>query len=299
MKVWDFEDYREYLASIYERRRVSHPRASSYLAFARRAGLSKTYIRHVLAKERHLRLDHVPAVLRAFHVERDEFQYFTLLVCRNLSQDRDMIDQFACALRGLRASEQDVPGRSPEVSPANRTLFSSALAMIVHSLTRQPQFRANPAWIASRLARDFVSEQEIAEVLSALIRNGSIVQNADGSWQKAPFVYNRAESISNERYRVYHVGLEMAAEAASYPRHYRPGQFVMLSLSYDAATANQAIERVLACRDELISLSKACEKPTQVFFGNLNLSAVTIEPSQLGDREEGCRDESSRPSERA
>ena len=69
--VADFGDYRSFLATKFGQLKSKKPRSVSFESMARKVKSSKTFVRLVLTKKRHISLHRVTAFAKAFEISDD------------------------------------------------------------------------------------------------------------------------------------------------------------------------------------------------------------------------------------
>lgn len=271
--IFEYKDYRKFLqVRFLELKKLNSK--TSLESMARKVGISKTYLRYILAGKRHSTLDLVPKLAKAMRLERSEHQALIYMVCRDTCQDQEAHSFFKDVLANL--AHPVFKGDLKELFDRDNSqpVFKTSLAMVIHSLSKQKGFRPEVNWIRHRLNADHFTNDEIQSCVNRLVKTQSIVQSDDGRWKPAAFAYGTPGTSALDGYRVYQVGLKVMESVTETPERYKPITFQMMSLSFDDENLDQVVPLVHACRDSLIKLSQTTKDPSYVVFVSLNTACL-------------------------
>lgn len=278
-KIRGYQDYRDFLRERFDYLKSLKPKSVSLEIFARKTEISKTYFRYVLTRKRHITLDKIPVFSKAFGFTREEKQYFTFLVCKNISRDAEMAEYFDYVLSGLGRGEVETPTAPPTLSARNNNVFTTGLAQIIHAMGSLKGFDANSSWIKERLLDPSPSIEDIEEVLESMITSGTLTRKSDGSWVPSEaIVYNQDNTALQGPGNKYEIGLNAARLALTRTDLFRPLRFSVLTLSYDSASLLKAFDALVECRNQLVEISRTTTEPTHVAVSNLNMSTFVRMP---------------------
>ena len=280
--IFYYKDYRLFLRTAFVALKEEQSRVSLE-SVARKAGISKSYLRYILEAKRHITLDVVPKIAKALRLSREERQALTYMVCRDTCRDAEAKGFFEDVLKNLASPE--FQGSLREVFDKNNSngLFNNWLGMTIHSLSKQKGFRPDANWVRSRLNGENIQVEDIHRTLQFLIKSKSLVQNEDGSWKPAAFVYDTPGPNPLEGYKIYRVGLNAMEPVTAKPEQYKPATFHMMSLSFEDENLTQVQALIHECRNSLIKVSQTTQNPKYVVFVNLNAAclAESKEPQKL------------------
>lgn len=217
--VLDYEDYRQFLRDDYAARKRADPRYSQTL-FARRAGLaSRSHFSLVAGGRQDLGPGTAAKFAQGLRLPPEEARYFALLVQANQARGPG---QRAQAEADLARFQWDRTHRL--TAPAERRDLLKAWARVLTlAMSRMKGFRAEPRWIARRLAVP-VPVAEIRDALSYLTRNGlvsirdrKVRRTAAGTFQVRARAGSPADWLDIERLQA------RLRRAAADPRIRQPG----------------------------------------------------------------------------
>lgn len=276
--ILEYKDYRSFLSSKFLALKAEKKK-TSLESMARRIGVSKSFFRFVLIGKRHLMLDILPKISKAFGLERAEYQALIYMVCRDTCRDKEASDFFQNILAGMK--DKGVLSYLKENLETDKSdgLFGNWLSMVIHSLAKQSKFKADVEWIKSRLANKNITSEKINEALNYLIESKSLVRDKQGHWKTAGFVFNKPEANVLDGFKIYQVGLSAMKPVTEMPELYRPVSFHMMTLSFDEKNVARTGEILSECRNALIALSQETKDPTHVVFLSLN-SACLAKPAE-------------------
>lgn len=261
MNFYEYDDYRRLLSDKFKILKATQKKMSLEM-IAKKIGISRSFLKMIMDKQRHISIDKLASVAKAFKMDRHEKNYFIFLACKALVKDSDTEDFFGNILRVLRAQE-GAAFPTFEEEAVNDVVFADSLNMVLGSLKRFSSFQDNPKWMSQQLCDKGISIQKIGSARQALKEvdtKGDFVQGKSGpgdhSFQKGK------------------VGLKMAASALETPEVFRPIQFYMCSLAFDLERERQAFQLFLDLRDKLKELSAQSVDPTSVLFISNNMFCV-------------------------
>jgi uncharacterized protein (TIGR02147 family) len=97
-RISKHDDYRDFLLFLANEKRSLHKRFS-FQIFAKKLGVSKSYLKMVVDKKRHISIDRVFAVSRYFKLSDIENQYFIFLFLMNTTKDKSARNFFNVILK--------------------------------------------------------------------------------------------------------------------------------------------------------------------------------------------------------
>jgi len=119
-----FHDYRELLAHlVLEKKRTQ--KNFSYQSFANKFGTSKSYLKLVVDKKRHIHMDKISSLCDFFGFNSFEREFFLFLFLKNVSED-PWVRDFFTSIQLSYVAQSDKS--SPNSSELSSFLFSKSKA---------------------------------------------------------------------------------------------------------------------------------------------------------------------------
>ncbi len=173
IKVTAFLDYKEYLASLYQSQK-SNMRSYSYAQFAEDLGFSKSnVIWLVITGRRKLSGQAVQRILDVLGLSGIERKYFITLVHHNNARLGSVREKYQEQLFDLKTKELLIPDEQEKLE-----YFGEWYYPVIREMMGSGEFRADPAWIASKLYGKLLPK-EIIFSIRLLEKLGLIVYDQD------------------------------------------------------------------------------------------------------------------------
>lgn len=176
--IYDFTDYREYLKSFFESKKLTNPNYSASL-FARKAGLganSRGYLKLVIESKRNLSAQTIRSFSEALALTTHESLYFENLVLFNQAdrgQDQKYyFDRLVASNRGNKPEQL-------ELIKSGVLYHTHWYYFAVREMVALIQFKEDAAWIASQL-RGKVKKEEVNQAIKDLLNLGLLKRNDKG-----------------------------------------------------------------------------------------------------------------------
>jgi uncharacterized protein (TIGR02147 family) len=173
--VFDYLDYRRYLADWIAAMRISYPKFS-IRAFTLKAGLpisNSSFFSKVIAGNRNLTLDLRFRMTKALKLSPPESRYFDLLVQYNQSRDMDGKRHFYSEMARYRRSKARI------IDKEGYEYYSAWRHSMVRAYFGMDQRQANPAAIGEHIFPP-LDAKEVEASIDLLLRLGLIVRTANG-----------------------------------------------------------------------------------------------------------------------
>ncbi|WII73932.1 TIGR02147 family protein [Bdellovibrio sp. 22V] len=259
--IYEYREYREFLHDKFIFLKSTYKKMS--LEFlAKKIGISKSFMKMVLDGERHLAIDKLANVAKAFELSRSEKSYFVFMACQNMMEDKEMSSFFEDILKILRI-HQGAYFPSAEEIKVERSVYASALSMTIQTMRLLPEYQDDAHWIKEQLMDPKVTLKEIEEVLASLQKNEVAPENFQG------VLYPSQDGFMRVR-----MGLKLAAEMCAAPKTFMPAKAFMCTYTLDDQTEKKAFEIFSDMHDRLEALEKNTKTPTMVLFASDTLFCV-------------------------
>jgi len=274
--VFDYSDYRQFLADYYEEQKRTKS-CFSYQYFGRRAGFrTKTFLYKVIKGEKALSNGSILAVAQAMKLGKRETEYFEALVNFNQAasdREREFLWGQLQALGG---------NRSAAVLRRNQyAYFSQWYHPVVRELVSQLDFRGDDARLARSVSPAITVRQARASV-QLLLALGLLQKDGKGRLRQSDAAVTTGEQYTSLAVRRFQkTAAVLAAEALErVPRDAR--DISTLTAGVSAAGFNRMREELVRCRRRLAQIASEDNPADRVYQVNLQLFPVSALPK--GDR---------------
>ena len=249
--VYDFLDYRRFLADWFRGKKHDNPRYS-YRLFAQKAGQrSPSLLLHVIEGQRNLTAATTDAFIAAMALSAADARFFRLLVALDqaaTNEERNAVWEQIAATKRFRDART--------IEGAAFDYLSNWYLPAIRELAQRPDFVDDPDWIAATL-RPRITPKEAKEALERLQTLGLLVQDADGLWSPADASVVTPPEVAHLAVENYHRG--MLARAADAIRDFPPDQRHLIAITVAAPEslvprlkeeANGFLERMMNLCDD-------------------------------------------------
>ena len=286
--VYEFVDYRKYLAQAYETKHRQNP-AFSESAFVRKAGLSSNsrgYLRLVIEGKRNL----TPATIRGFSdalgLDSRGSLYFENLVNYNQAsrpKDREYYFQrMIIASEGASSSQVDL-------LRSQYHYYSNWYLVAVRELVGLDQFNENDEWIATQL-RGKITPEEARESIVHLVRLGLLKREPSGKLVQSDSLIKYEGNVFNDVIQKFHSQMLDRAKESLVEDEYAERRTSCVTLSCDRTQMPDMIRMVDEFRDAVnIKFGRESKNPDTVFqvgFQIFQLTPVNKTKTKKVTREE-------------
>lgn len=173
--IYDFTDYREFLQSFFEFKKLTNSAYSASL-FARKAGLgnnSRGYLKLVIENKRNLSAQTIRSFSEALGLNAQESLYFENLVLFNQS-DRNQDKKYY--FERLMASNKGGRSDQLELMKSQYAYVTNWYYVAIRELVAIKGFKEDAAWIVSQL-RGKVKKEEAVQAIKDLLTLGLLLRD--------------------------------------------------------------------------------------------------------------------------
>lgn len=273
--VFDYLDYRRFLADWFKARKAANPRYS-YRAFARRAGQkSPSLLHHVIEGKRNLTSATSDAFCRAMELKSGETDFFSYLVQLDQAKtdaERNQAWELIAATRRFREARR--------IEGDGFAYLSHWFYPAIRELAHRPDFRPEPEWIAATV-RPRISPAKARRALEALLAMRLLVEDADGSVHPAEASVVTPHEVLGLAVHNYHKGmLDRAREAITGfdPEERHLGG---VTVAVPESLVGRLKEEVAAFQERILDLCDRAEDPSDRVY-QLNLQLFPLSASVGG-----------------
>lgn len=177
--VFTFVSFRRYLEAFYHNRKES-PKGYSYRAFAEATGVKLTnYLGWLIDGTRNLSQKQLPGVIKAIGLNKDEAEYFSLLVSFEQAKHQSERNEIFGEIVSIRAQHA-----VPRVEEHRHTYYSHwyivAIRELLNVVTFNPTERDGYYRLGSML-RPRITRAEARKAVNVLVDLGFIYHDKDGT----------------------------------------------------------------------------------------------------------------------
>ncbi len=270
VSVFDYLDYRKFLAEYYQERK-SVNRHYSYRLIAEKAGIPSTgYFSEVLSGRRNLTRAKIPKFAMAFGMNAAEEAYLALLVAftdaKTESAKQNVYELLVKAL----------PVKVQRLKQSQREYFSKWYYVAVRESLAIHEIRDNPEALAA-LLRPAITAAQAKSALKLLEGLQLIARDADGRWRatQASLLSQQDESTALLVRGFQAEMIDLARQSLTeVPRDERDVSCVTMSVS------RQGLDRVKAalkeCRQRVLEIVQSDHDEDRVIQMNMQVFPITL-----------------------
>ncbi len=264
MDIYQYEDYRLFLADSFAARKADDP-DYTHRKLAAAAGFSNPgFFNDVVKGRRTLSDTAITKMAQAFELKGGAAEYFQLLVAYGQSkrpEERQELYEKMLFRRNRSSFVRLNPTNSKYYQDYHYPLIRSAIAVF--------DFRGNYEELA-RFIRPPLPVNTVKRCVRELCEWGLVQQSADGKYTVANRNQEPAASMNDLVKRLNREWVIQAADALfTYSKTERHISSGLLSVSQN--TAQEIFKRIDAFREEIIDLARREENPEQVLQFNIQL----------------------------
>ena len=211
--IYSYQDYREYLQSIYEFRKINIE-SYSYRRFSRDLGFSSFgYIRNIIHGKKKLGETGVFKISESLNFSNREREYFKILVDYGQASTSEDKTKYKQILKDLAPSNyQRIIEEDLSYFLTNRACSILGPLLIIYG----EEFSSDPLWISRRI-RFNLSSTEIQQALLFLIENKFLVKK-NGNYQYISRKISTPDEIKSKAIQKFHRNLlKESTDALSFP----------------------------------------------------------------------------------
>jgi len=281
--VYDFTDYRRYLAAYYAYAKAEQY-GFSFRLFSKRAGLRSTnYLRLVIDGQRNLSRDMAVRFATGCELNGGAAEYFCELVeygQAKTTADKSRVYERLGRFRPFREARR--------LDGAHSEYYSRWYVPAVRELVRRPDFREDPKWLARQLVPS-ISVGQAKKALALLHELALVERDVSGRLvQTAPLVTTGPAPLGHHIYAFHHAMIDRAKGALDQlPRDEREISNITVCVSQKKFV--ELKERITAFRRELLRTAELDDSPERVVQINFQLFPMSIPAGVIADDELSAR----------
>lgn len=265
--ITEYKDYREFMQDFYDERKRTG--AFSWREFSKLAGFkSPTYLKLVCEGKSSLSLVKMEQVGVAMRLAGFEMDYFKLMV-KFVNAEKDSAKKAALLEMQKIATEHKVR----MVDSETFQYYESWKYPVVRELAPMMP-GAKPHEIAEA-CKDYVSAEEVRDVLNFLVKAGFLKKDGDKSYSQSEKTIVGSREALPIAIRAMHK--EMAMMASRAVDRYPSGERCMtgVTLGVNEKARERIVEEINSCCKRIVDIANECENQDQVYRVNLHFFPMT------------------------
>jgi uncharacterized protein (TIGR02147 family) len=266
LSVFDYLEYRDFLRDFYKESRKGQS-FFSYRYMAAKTGLDPSSVVKILQKQLHLSIKSLPKVIEFLKLNKQESDYFTILVHFNRARDPDQSRlNFEKLLKCRRHPAKVLKSHEYE-------FFTKWHYAAIKDLLSFYTFDGNYKKLASQLNPP-ITEREARRAIDLLLELGLIRTTGDGFELTEKNISTgdawRSIAIRNFQKQLMQLGQEALDTVL-------PEKRDVSSLSFSISRKELATmrERIRELRHDLVRIANGCSDPDGVYQLNIQLFPLT------------------------
>lgn len=275
-KVYDYDDYRDFLGDTLNSWKLRDKKIS-FQYCAQKLSTSRSYLKLVVDKKRHVSMDKLSQICNLFKIEDLEKRYLLILFLKNTSSEKSLLKTFTDILTTMKHDfNRDVDYKKHISDSKELIIYQGWLRLALHSLVRIKDFKMDPKWIWEVLKKPkYVSVENIQETLDEMIEEKLIIKDDKSErWEPSEFITSTPSSFSLKPFDSFKIGLERTLELIDDIDNHKPRNFNMLLLALSDGEIERLHKKLFELRDFAISISKSAEPKKNVVLANFNFATL-------------------------
>jgi uncharacterized protein (TIGR02147 family) len=270
--IFEYTRYRDFLRDLVAYRKATQPQFS-FRYFSRMAGFtSPNFLKLVIEGDRNLSSDSIDKFARALKLGKEETAFFRNLVLLNQAGTLEERKYFAEQVVRSKMYRKMHPLREAQFAYYNEWYY-----VPIRELVDLPDFREDPAWIASRLV-PAITAAEAHKALEALLTLGLVRRDGQGRLRQTESFVTTEDDVASAAVAQFHREMiRKGAEAIErFPGPEREISAVTLGLSTEGA--RQVKELIQRFRHELLAIARQDTGLARVYEANFQFFPLSKKP---------------------
>lgn len=269
VRIFDYNDYRDFLKDFYESRKAENP-GYSHRVFAQRAGLSSpSHLGMIIKGQRNLSVKTIPKFCNGLGLSKKEREFFETLVLYNQEADLTVKARYFSQLLQMKGALKTLNSLQRE----KFDFLAKWYVVAIYVLVGTESFREDYDWMAKKL-RGKISAYDAKSAFKTLIKLG-MVKKSEGQWEQANGATSvdddtRAVAVFNHHKSMIRLGYEALAELENDQREVNS---VTISLPADQLEVIK--NKIREFRKEINKLASEMEGAEDVYQMNIQFFPLT------------------------
>lgn len=270
VRIFDFNDYREYLAAYYNGKKASTP-SYSHRVFARQAGLSSpSHLLMIIRGERNLSLKTIQKFAEGLNLTPKERRYFELLVQYDQTEDLQLKAKHFAEIMSLKVTTKGLHSLEKE----RFDFLSKWYVVAIYVLVDLKSFQPDTAWIIKRLGGK-ITIRQAKEALDSLLALGLIETDEFRGYKQSAGAITVADDTKSMAVYNYHQSMMQLAAEALRSQDLTTREMNGATITIPKDKLPELKDKIRAFRKEINQLASSYADPTEVYQLNIQLFSLT------------------------
>jgi uncharacterized protein (TIGR02147 family) len=278
--IFNYQDYRKYLADYYEERKASAASSFSYQNFSRKAGFSsKSFVFNVIKGRKNLSRASVVKMCEALELSKTESAYFENLVYFNQAPNFIESNFYYEKLNAMNPAT-DKAGAARKLRKDQHEFYSNWYHAVIRSLIDLFPDITDYAKLATMVYPAIRSKQARKSV-ELLQRLGLIVKQKSGGYKVSSKILSTGEEVESLAVAHFHLAcMELAAKALKeLPRDQR--NISGLTLGISSKAYEKICEVIHLCQKQILDIAEKDADSDRVYQLNFHLFPISrVQPAR-------------------
>ncbi len=227
LNVFQYDDYRQFLADFYELKKKEMPTKFSYRFLSQKAGFqTSTFFHRVIIGKRNLTLESIRKIAAIIPLTGRPYQYFETLVLFNQAKTEE---ERMIHFDALKEFKEFIALRL--INEDQSTYLLKWYYPVVREMIKWDGFKPDASWIANKIRpRIFVKQAE--EAMEVLLKLKLATVLADGTWEQSyPKIMTEEEGLGQEAISYHKNAIHLGQQALTLPAKDRHVSAMTISMS--------------------------------------------------------------------
>jgi len=272
VNIFDYENYRDYLAAYFKEKKAQNPHFS-YQVFSSKAGFNRTFMHAVVTGSKNLGKASIGQISQAIGHTKKEQEYFENLVGYNQSEKLAVKNRYFDNLKTIRNTGKGF-SEARLLRQDQFDFYSQWHHAAIRSIINQVDFKDNYEWLA-KTVRPQIKPSEARKSVELLERLGLIRKSPSGYYRISDKTISTGKETQSHAVLKFHEA--MATHALSAIRELpRDKRFLTgLTLGISRKTYESLCEKMQSFVSEALDMAKKDEDSDGVYHMNFHLFPIS------------------------
>jgi uncharacterized protein (TIGR02147 family) len=268
INVFDYSDFRKYLADYYADKKKNNPRFS-YQTIANKAGIkNKGFIYNIIKGKKALLNSNIYKVSQALGHTRYEAEYFETLIA--FSQTRDAVGRkYLFEKMSAMKNKGKVKSAAQVLRKDQYDFYSQWYHIMVRLIIHMYEFKGDFKWLAKMMDPPITVPQAKHSVL-LLEKLGLIRKGDDGIYRISDLNLTTGKDITNIAFQNFHMACNDLAKRAFTQFPIDARNMTGLSMGVSGDGYKRICEEIQNFQTKIIEIANADQKADQVYHLGFN-----------------------------
>ena len=280
-KLSEYDDYRDFFSDHFNLRK-SKSKVFSYQYCAIKLDVSRSYLKLVFNKDRHISLDKLSALSDFFKISLFERQWVTHLFLLNTCSNVEMRQYFKTVVDSFLSSQSRDRENVDQFldTKSQNSIFTNWLMMVIYNMIGTVDFKWDSDWIFNKVIKlENIQLSDVELTMKGLISLKLVEVLADGAVEKKrstdPSHVNPWDVEEFSRFKLGHVKSIQAVELLLRGKMPSPGRFQMAAFHVNEDDILAICKLYDDLEVKIRDIALASKQPTRVLMSSNSLFSLT------------------------